>query len=407
MFLDKGAIERFSRQLLVPGLSPNAQKSFDSARVSIVGAGGLGCPAALYLAAAGIGTLRLIDADTVDASNLHRQVLHTEASVNTPKVQSAKRALEALNPTTNVETFPVLLDAANALCILQGSTVIVDATDNVVTRYLLNDVAYILKVPLVSGAALGWSGQLSVFDPNADDKGPCYRCLYPEPPPQAAVCNCDEGGVVGPVTGLIGSLQALQVLRILAGLPVACTDSLLSFNGDAPDRLFRQLKLRKRNPNCIACGQDQSAIYNAQSHSLKMDYRQWCRGMGPSDKRPDVNILSSGQRISPDELGRIRAQNGTLVIDVRPPNQFALCSLPESLNFPYIQLLDKDASRLNELVALANAHSQIICICRRGNDSQRAVSLLRSKLPETVHICDVIGGLRAYAQQVDPDFPIY
>jgi len=406
--MDKSSVERYSRQLLVPGMSVAAQQALMQATVSIVGLGGLGCPAALYLAAAGVGCLRLIDADTVDTSNLHRQVLHTEQTRGHSKVQSAAEALRKLNSRIRYELHQELVDASNALALLQGSSVIVDATDNAVTRYLLNDAACVLQVPLVSGAGLGWSGQLSVFDPARGT--PCYRCLYPEPPPALAVCNCDEGGVVGPVVGVIGSLQALQVIRLLSGLPAACTDTLLAFHSDTPERLFRQPRIRARSPSCVACGQDRSSIVelgaSGQPLRLLPDYRQWCGGLGPSDKRPNVQILSGDERMAPADLAALDREH-VLLVDVRPHNHFHLCSLPDFRNYPYAALSQPDSGSLRELLDLARGFDQVVCICRRGNDSQRAVALLRAHLPSGKKASDVAGGLSAYAATVDANFPIY
>lgn len=400
----KSFIERYSRQMLVPGISLSSQLAFKSSRVLIIGCGGLGCPVAIYLAAAGVGFLKVCDADTVEASNLPRQILHFESALGTSKVKSIARSLNEINSSVEVETIEDLVTSDNILELLEGVDVVVDATDNVVTRYLINDACAIKKIPLVSGAALGWDGQVSVFP--FDQKSPCYRCLYPQPPPASSITNCDLAGVVGPVTGIIGSLQALQVLRILAKLPPACTDSLLTFSGSEQNRLFRQLKLRQRNPQCIACGdQGIQAIYDAQSHKMSLNYVQFCGGQGQNDKNPDLNLLTDPtDRISCQELQDLLTKDPSkvLLIDVRPANQFEFCFISGSHLIPIDSLNQENVSAL-----LTAQHKEIVFICRRGNDSQLAVQRFKDSLKETVRVRDLIGGLRTWAKVVDGEMPIY
>lgn len=401
---NKAFIERYSRQMLVPGLGLAFQLAFQQSRVLIVGCGGLGCPVALYLAAAGVGKLRVCDADTVESSNLPRQILHHESSVGTSKAQSIARSCAELNSAVQVEAIESLVDSDNILELMEGVDVVVDATDNVVTRYLINDAAAIKKVPLVSGAALGWDGQVSVFTYN--NTSPCYRCLYPHPPPAASITNCDLAGVVGPVTGIIGSLQSLQVIRILAGLPPACTDSLLTFSGSECSRLFRQLKLRQRNPHCIACGDLGTAdIYDDETKQMKLNYVQFCGGQQQDDKNPDLNLLSDpADRVTCKELESLLNERDIdlLIIDVRPANQFEFCSLEGSLQIPIDSLLSADHQE-----AIQNLQPrEIVFVCRRGNDSQLAVQKYKQLFP-SIRVRDLIGGLRAWAKIIDEDMPIY
>ena len=406
----KSFIERYSRQILVPGVGLSNQITFKNSTVLIVGCGGLGCPVALYLAAAGVGTLRVCDADTVEASNLPRQVLHRESSINTSKAQSIARSCADINSSVRVEAIDTLVTSSNILNLLFGVNVIVDATDNVVTRYLLNDAAAIKSIPLVSGAALGWDGQVSVFA--WDKKSPCYRCLYAQAPPATAVTNCDLAGVIGPVTGIIGSIQALQVLRILAGLQPACTDSLLTFSATEPSRLFRQFKLRPRNPNCISCGDfGVDAIYDKFTGQMKLNYTQFCGGQQPNDKNPDLNLLNESDRITCRELYAILSNDDLrikkpVLIDVRPANQFELCIIPNSHQFPIDSLSSEQVQNQIITQVIAADSTEVIFICRRGNDSQLAALQFKALLP-TVRVRDLVGGLRAWATQIDSEMPIY
>ena len=407
--LKKDFIERYSRQMLVSGIGLAGQRAISSATVLIVGAGGLGCPAAMYLAAAGVGKLRICDGDVVETSNLPRQVLHKESALGMSKAQSIASSVRELNAQVQVEAVCELVTPENVISLMQDCQVVVDATDNVVTRYLLNDATAICKIPLVSGAALGWDGQVSVFC--NDGSGPCYRCLYPEAPPPAAITNCDLGGVVGLVTGLIGSLQALQVLRLLTGLKPACTDSLFTFCGDSSDRLSRQLRLRQRRADCLACGDaGSSAIYDSESGKFLLDYSHFCHGARPDDKNPDLDLLQEVERISCRQLKQLidsEDEKQLLLIDVRPANQFEFCSIPGSISFP----IDSFSLALPTIVDLitSSSASQVILICRRGNDSQLAVRMLQKELKdqENLKICDLIGGLRSWAREIDAEMPIY
>jgi adenylyltransferase and sulfurtransferase len=399
----KSFIERYSRQMLVPGIGLAGQVSFQSSTVLIIGCGGLGCPVALYLAAAGVGKLRVCDGDTVEASNMPRQILHRESSLGMNKAQSIVKACAEINSSVQVDAIESLVTVENVLDLMDGVDVVVDATDNVVTRYLINDAAAIKNIPLVSGAALGWDGQVSVFTYNK--ASPCYRCLYPQPPPASAITNCDLAGVVGPVTGLIGSLQALQVLRILADLQPACTESLLTFSGTETSKLFRQLKLRGRNPECIACGdQGLDRIYDAETGKLKLDYIQFCGGQAQDDKNPDLNLLTAEDRITCKELKKLleTSDENTLLIDVRPANQFELCSITGSHLIP----IDTLSSHKNLILELAQKYSNIVFICRRGNDSQLAVQQFKRLFPGK-RVRDLIGGLRSWAKSIDEEMPIY
>lgn len=390
--LSKDDVSRYSRQMLLPGFGVRGQKALKSASVLIVGAGGLGCPCAAYLAAAGVGRIGIIDFDAVETSNLHRQILHSEAKVGLSKVDSLVIALRQLNSQPEYVQHCAVLDSSNALDIIGGYQVVVDASDNAATRYLVNDACVHLGRPLVSGSALRWEGQLTVYGHRG---GPCYRCLFPEPPPTTTVTNCSEGGVVGMVPGVIGCMQALEVVKILTGCGEVCSGKLLLFDGT--DARWRQVALRGKLPDCPVCA--------TQSTDSKLqDYAAWC-GMGPADKCCGISVLPKELRISCQDLRDrlLRKQPRCLLLDVRPQCQFEMCHLPGSINVPFEELEDELTS-LERRIADA---AEVVVICRRGNDSQLAVEKLRQAWKQAVKVCDVQGGLEAWTKTVDSSFPSY
>ncbi|VDO05753.1 unnamed protein product, partial [Haemonchus placei] len=267
--LSKEQITRYSRQLLIQDFGVEGQQRVSLTKVLIVGAGGLGCPVAMYLAGAGVHTIGIVDYDEVAIDNLHRQIAHKESSIEEPKVNSLKRFIEELNSTVNVVPHKVLLDSKCATTILKSYDIVVDCSDNPATRYLLNDACVLLGKPLVSGSALRWEGQLTVYNYTDDDgkRSPCYRCLFPTPPNPEHVTNCSEGGVLGPVVGVIGSLQALEVLKIAAGLRPNFAGSLYLFDGSCGSS--RTVQLRHRNKQCDVCG-DNPTITEL------IDYQAFC-----------------------------------------------------------------------------------------------------------------------------------
>ncbi|KAI9175828.1 hypothetical protein H9P43_006192 [Blastocladiella emersonii ATCC 22665] len=400
--LDNDEILRYGRQLIIPAFGIEGQRKLKQSSVLIVGTGGLGAPAAMYLAAAGIGTLGLVDFDTVDATNLHRQVIHTEAAAatNTPKVASARRALESLNSRVRYVEHDLVLDASNALSVLKEYDVVLDCTDNAATRYLLNDACVLLGRPLVSASALRTEGQLTVYHFAG---GPCYRCLFPRPPPAAAVTNCADGGVLGPVTGMLGSMQAMEAIKVLlAGVHSAAVPEPVTYAGrmlavDAWAGTFRTVRLRVRQASCAVCG-DTPTITRPMD-----DYAAFC-GSGALDKAPALQLLPPEHRISPRDLASrdlgVDGGNQVLLLDVREPVQFAIAHLPGSVNVPYRQL----GKRLGEVRGLTQGKAEVLVLCRRGNDSQRAVNDLRAA---GIECADVAGGLEAWSEQVDPSFPRY
>lgn len=399
--LSKEEIERFSRQIILPEFGvrgkynvlcgfvfmPIGQERLGRASVLVVGAGGLGSPAALYLVASGIKKLGIVDYDTVEVDNLHRQVIHGEDRIGMTKVGSAKRTLEQLNSTCEIVTFNLLLDRFNITEIIGGYDLVVDASDNAATRYLVNDAAVLAGVPLVSGAALRFDGQLTTYSFKGS---PCYRCIYPEPPPVAAVVNCQFGGVLGPVTGTIGSLQALEAIKIIAMDESNYAGKLLKFDGLTG--MFRTFKLRARNTDCAVCG-DTPRINDVKSE----DYEAFC-GSKADDKCQALNILEAEERIGCVEFIKIR--ENVAVVDVRPLGHFDIVRLPEAINIP-IDSCEQELARLRMIAQ----EQDIVVVCRAGNDSQIVTKLMKDSGIQNVK--DLVGGMNAYAAQIDPTLPRY
>jgi len=380
-------ISRYGRQLIIPEIGIEGQKKLKRASVLVVGAGGLGAPVALYLASCGIGRLGIIDYDEVELGNLHRQIIHDETKIKVPKVLSAVQTLEKLNSDCIYEPYQLSLDSSNAMNIIKKYDVVVDATDNVATRYLLNDCCVLSHKVLVSGSALRLEGQLTVYN---YENGPCYRCLFPIPPPPETVTNCSNGGVLGVVPGIIGTLQALEVIKIVVGLQPSYAQKLLLF--DALSGTFRVVKLRGRNKNCQLDGENPTIIQ-------PIDYVQFC-GSAPDDKTINEKRLSPEERITCVEYKKI-VKNGEdhVLLDVREKVQFEICSLPHSLHIPLNQL----EPHMEEIY---QKKLPVYVVCRRGNDSQIAVEQLKKKYGDIL-AKDIVGGLQQWTLTVDPDFPLY
>ncbi|XP_071505068.1 adenylyltransferase and sulfurtransferase MOCS3-like [Diadema antillarum] len=404
--LDNASIKRYSRQLILPEIGVQGQLKMVNTSVLIVGAGGLGCPSAIYLAAAGIGRLGVVDYDEVELSNLHRQILHTEQRVGMSKSDSIKTGVNSLNSSVRCTPYHIQLDRHNALDIIRQYDIVLDCTDNVATRYLLNDACVLAGKPLVSGSALRFEGQLTVYN---HDGGPCYRCLYPKPPPAETVTNCSEGGVVGVVPGIIGCIQGLEAIKMAAGLGTSYSQKLLVFDG--LDGSFRTIRLRPKKATCVVCGE-------VPSVTELIDYEEFC-GASATDKCLRVHLLKAEDRISAESLAAKLGQTPSpscLLLDCRSRIEFEICRLPNSINLPLPDIENKkDISTLEE--AILERHSQarrdnqplpIYVVCRRGNDSQKAVLQLRELLASSpVTIKDLSGGLTAWATRVDPNFPQY
>eukprot|EP00743_Colponemidia_sp_Colp-15_P006782 GILK01007313.1.p1 GENE.GILK01007313.1~~GILK01007313.1.p1 ORF type:complete len:404 (-),score=56.62 GILK01007313.1:117-1328(-) len=393
--LSNSQVSRFSRQLLLPELGVQGQVNISKKSVLVIGAGGLGAPICLYLASSGIRRLGIVDADIVDTSNLHRQVIHSESRVGMNKAESACVSVCALNTDIECIAFPTRFTSENAMELAMEYDILVDATDNVESRYLINDTAILLKKPLVSGSALRWEGQITVYGYKG---GPCYRCLFPSPPPAATVTNCDDGGVLGPVTGVIGSLQSLEVLKIAADVDSTTagvlSQRLLLFDGR--DCTFRNVKLRGRNKNCAVCGDEPTV-------TTLVDYHLFC-----SSRQPSARTVDPKHEITVTEYAQIlRDAKDHILLDVRESIQFDICSLPNSISIPLANLskqMDQvvEAAGFNEGV---NTHKSVYVVCRRGNDSKEALfKLLEHGFTDVHHI---EGGLQAWHHRVDPSFPLY
>ncbi|KAK6183525.1 hypothetical protein SNE40_010995 [Patella caerulea] len=401
--LSNESISRYSRQLILPELGVTGQVKLTNSSVLIVGAGGLGCPSAVYLAAAGIGRLGIVDYDEVELSNLHRQILHTEDRVGMSKSQSVATTCHRLNSGVEYVPYHLALDSCNALPIISQYDIVLDATDNVATRYLLNDACVIAGKTLVSGSALRFEGQLTVYN---YENGPCYRCLYPKPPPPQTVTNCSDGGVVGVVPGIIGCMQALEAIKIASGIKSSFGQRMLLF--DAIDGTFRCVKLRGRQPSCPVCG-------DAPTITQLIDYEQFC-GAKASDKDKAMNILEKEQRMSAKEYKTILEEKKPhILVDVRQPVELEICQLPntKTINIPVSSLQKEEKiselrDRINQLKSNGDDKVPIVVVCRRGNDSQSAVNTLKQQLLDNnIEIKDIKGGLHSWSKNVDHNFPQY
>src|SRR5262249_50224191 len=377
--LNKDEILRYSRHLIMPEVGMEGQQKLKAARVLCIGTGGLGSPMALYVAAAGVGTLGLVDLDVVDYTNLQRQIIHTTADVGRKKLDSAADKLKAINPFLNLRTFETKLSSENALALFNEFDIIADGTDNFPTRYLVNDACVLTGKPNVYGSIFRFEGQASVF---ATEEGPCYRCLYPEPPPPGLVPSCAEGGVLGILPGLVGVTQATEVIKLILGKGEPLIGRLLLI--DALGMKFRELKLRK-NPDCPVCGKNPTV-------TKLIDYQEFC-GMGGEEKPVEAGI----PEMTVEELKhRLDAGDDLFVLDVREPHEYQICNIGGHL----IPLGDLP-NRVNEL----DSSREIVAHCRSGVRSAKAVNFLHQGGFKKVH--NLAGGILAWADRVDPKMPKY
>jgi adenylyltransferase/sulfurtransferase len=378
--LDRDEILRYSRHLIMPEVGMEGQKKLKAARVLTIGAGGLGSPLALYLAAAGVGRLGIVDFDVVDFTNLQRQIIHSTDNVGRPKLQSARERIAQINPYVEVVGYETALSSENALEILEPYDVIVDGTDNFPTRYLVNDACVLLGKPNVYGSIFRFEGQASVFYAR---QGPCYRCLYPEPPPPGLVPSCAEGGVLGVLPGVIGVIQAIEAVKLLIGKGDPLIGRLMLF--DALRMQFRELRLRK-NPDCPICGT------NPTIHKL-IDYQEFC-GVG---HQPEVQV-GSEYEITPLELkARIDRGDEFVLVDVREPEEYAIARIPGSRLIP----LRTVPERINEL----SSADDIVVHCRSGVRSAQAVDFMKQAGYRRVK--NLVGGILRWSDDVDPAVPKY
>jgi molybdopterin/thiamine biosynthesis adenylyltransferase/rhodanese-related sulfurtransferase len=380
--LSQEEILRYSRHLLVPEVGLEGQRKLKTASVLVVGTGGLGSPVALYLAAAGIGHIGLVDYDVVDRTNLQRQVIHGTSTVGQLKVNSARQRMHDLNPDIQVDVYNEVFTSANAMEIAAPYNLVVDGSDNFPTRYLTNDLCVLTGKPNVYGSVYRFDGQVSVFDAR---NGPCYRCLFPEPPPPGLVPSCAESGVLGILPGTIGTLQATEALKLILGVGETLIGRLLLYN--ALDMSFEYVRLRK-NPACKVCGEHPSV-------TELIDYEAFCGVPGRQ-----VETGSAGQQwdITPTELAQALKDGKALhLVDVREPHELEISHLENTLNIPLGQL----GMRSHEL----DPQDEIVLICKAGVRSTRALHILLGAGFRQLH--NLKGGLNAWAREIDPSQPIY
>ncbi|HTS12144.1 MAG TPA: molybdopterin-synthase adenylyltransferase MoeB [Candidatus Limnocylindrales bacterium] len=378
--LSKEEVLRYSRHLIMPEVGMDGQLKLKQAKVLCIGTGGLGAPLGLYLAAAGVGRLGIVDFDSVDFTNLQRQILFSSSDVGRPKIQAAKERLQGLNPDIQIDEYETRLTSENALELFKEYDIIVDGTDNFPTRYLVNDACVLLKKPNVYGSIFRFEGQITIF---GYPDGPCYRCLYPEPPPPGLVPSCAEGGVLGVLPGIVGAIQAAETLKLIIGKGDHLVGRLLLF--DALAMRFRELKLRK-NPDCPVCGKHPTV-------TKLIDYAEFCGIRGEEAPAPQLAV----PEITPRELkSRLDRGDDIFILDVREPHEYQICNL----NGHLIPLGDL-SKRVNEL----DSSREIVAHCRSGKRSAEATDFLRKAGFRKV--LNLKGGILAWSDEVDPSVPKY
>ena len=376
MFSDEER-SRYSRHLIMPEVTIAGQRRIQAARVLCIGAGGLGSPAALYLAAAGIGTLGLIDPDTVDRSNLQRQILHGTADIGRPKLDSARDRIASANPNVAMELHPGSFTSANAMEIVAGYDVVVDGSDNFPTRYLSSDVCVFARKPNIYGSVFRFDGQTTVFAPHLG--GPCYRCLFPEPPPAGTVPNCAEAGVLGVLPGIVGMLQAIEALKLILGLGDSLLGRLLHF--DALKMKFREFKLR-RDPQCPVCGENPTI-------TAPIDYEMFCGSAGEEAPVDEISAVEVKRKLD--------AREPMILLDVREPHEYEIARIDSARLLPLGEL----HSRMDEL----ERETTIVVHCHSGVRSAHAVQLLRAA--GFTRALNLAGGIDAWSVEIDPTVPRY
>lgn len=376
-------VRRYSRHLIIPEVGMSGQKRLKSAKVLCVGAGGLGSPALMYLAAAGVGTLGIVEFDTVDESNLQRQIIHGQSDIGRSKAQSARESVYEINPYTEVVLHEVRLDVTNVEEIFAQYDLIVDGTDNFATRYLVNDACVLLNKPYVWGSIYRFDGQASVF---WSAHGPCYRCLYPEPPPPGMVPSCAEGGVLGVLCASIGSIQVTEAIKLLTGIGEPLVGRLMVY--DALEMSYRTIKIRK-DPQCPICSP------NATQTELLPDYEAFCGTISQ-----EAMVAAQESTISVRTLkSMIESDANMVLIDVREPNEFEILRIPGSILIPKQEILNGTA-----LASLPQT-KQIVLYCKSGARSAECLAVIKSAgFADAVHVG---GGVLAWAREIDPSLPVY
>jgi adenylyltransferase/sulfurtransferase len=384
--LSREEVMRYSRHLIIPDVATTGQKRLKNARVLIIGAGGLGSPALLYLAAAGVGTLGIVDFDVVDESNLQRQVIHGQSDIGRSKAESARDSVLEINPLVEVVLHQERLDSTNVYEIFEQYDLIVDGTDNFATRYLVNDAAFFLGKPYVWGSIYRFDGQASVFWPTAPGgDAPCYRCLYPEPPPPGMVPSCAEGGVLGVLCASIGAIQSTEAVKLLMGIGEPLVGTLMVY--DALEMEYRRLTVRK-DPECPLCGKNPTI-------TGLIDYEAFCGTVSE-----EAQLAAAGSTILASELkAKMDAGEDFLLVDVREPAEYEIVQIPGSVLIPKGEILNGSA------LASLPQDRQIVLYCKSGVRSAEALAELKAAgLTNSVH---VQGGVLAWQAQVDPSLPTY
>jgi len=387
-------VRRYSRHLIIPDVGMTGQKRLKNAKVLVIGAGGLGSPALLYLAAAGVGTLGIAEFDEVDESNLQRQVIHGQSDIGRPKGESARDSILEVNPLVDVVLHNERLDNDNVMDVFSGYDLIIDGTDNFATRYMVNDAAFFLKIPYVWGSIYRFDGQASVFWPTLEGAdAPCYRCLYPEPPPPGMVPSCAEGGVLGVLCASIGSIQVNEAVKLLTGIGEPAVGQLVIY--DALELEWRKLKVRK-DPNCALCGENPTV-------TGLIDYESFCGAL--SEEAADA---AAGSTISVVQLEHMlkERQNGErdfVLVDVREPNEFEINRIPGAVLIPKGEFLNGNA--FEELSRLTDGNKQLVLHCKSGARSAEALAVAKGAgYSDAVHVG---GGVAAWVSQIDPSQPAY
>jgi molybdopterin/thiamine biosynthesis adenylyltransferase/rhodanese-related sulfurtransferase len=383
--LSRDEVRRYSRHLIIPDVATSGQKRLKNAKVLVVGAGGLGSPALMYLAAAGVGTLGIVDFDVVDETNLQRQIIHGQSDIGRPKADSARDTIHEINPYVTVQVHPDRLDSSNALDIFRPYDLIVDGTDNFATRYLVNDACVLLGKPYVWGSIYRFDGQASVFWAGSPAYGPCYRCLYPEPPPPGMVPSCAEGGVLGVLCASIGSIQVTEAIKVLTGIGEPLVGRLMVY--DALEMSYRTINVRK-DPDCPVCGEHPTV-------TELIDYDAFCGAVSDEAQR-----AAAGSTITAPELrDLLDAGKEVFLVDVREPAEYEIVKIPGSVLIPNRDILSGDA--LSQLPQ----DKPVVLYCRTGVRSAEALAAVKAAgFRDAVH---VQGGVTAWATQVDPSLPTY
>ncbi len=379
-------VRRYSRHIIIPDVGMDGQKRLKNARVLCIGAGGLGSPALMYLAAAGVGTIGIVEFDVVDESNLQRQIIHGHSDIGRPKAQSAADSVREINPYVQVNIHELRLDSTNVMDLFSQYDLIVDGTDNFATRYLVNDACVLLNKPYVWGSIYRFDGQASVF---WSEHGPCYRCLYPEPPPPGMVPSCAEGGVLGVLCAAIGSIQVNEAIKVLAGIGEPLVGSLMVY--DALEMTYRKIKIRK-DPDCAICGTNPTV-------TELIDYEAFCGAVSDEAAAAVVDSTINVKQLSQMLDERERGERDFVLIDVREPNEFEIVSIPGSV------LIPKNEFLMGNALAGLPQDKQVVLHCKVGGRSAEVLAVVKGAgFADAIHVG---GGVIAWVNQIEPEKPTY